>query len=448
MIRIFAPLAFFLSLTANAAAPAIDSVAGASGFITTGTVTVYGGLAGDACSDSDTSKPCDSCTTAGVATCTNTPLCPCNKVRIWDGLIVRVNLKEVTGNTFNAVAQLATAANTNFPPVTVANGGKFVDFRWTDICNAATGTLAGCTQAAFATAPAPVVIRIALDKDANGTVSTGDEPVEVTFKVLSPPVDAYEVIGTNLNSNEGILGFKPYPGDEKVYIEDPDTSANFPTLSYGTKAKFVRVFFSDTSLTNAKPADPEFEPVDIALTESGDNLDHNIVDGLENDKLYFFRVALLDEANNVVQYFPDPAIVDPNCTSAPTAQCIYAATPSEVLGLLSKDFNCFVATAAYGTTLEPKLQVFRDFRFKVLIQNPYGLKFVRWYYKYGPFAARYISDKPVLRSIARGLLWPAYGFSYLALKFGFALAFAFSLMFLTTAIGLPLIGARRVLKRE
>lgn len=450
MFRLFAPIALFLSLSAHAAVPAVDTVGGASNYTTTGTVTIYGGLAGD-CTGTDTSLVCNSCTTAGVATCgANAPFCPCNSARIWDGLIVRINLKAVANNTYNAVAQLASGnnTNTNFPAVTPLNGGSYINFRWTDICNAA-GSTNGCTAAGLPSG-GTVTVRIALDKDSSGTVSTGDEPVEVTFKLLSPTA-AYEVMGQTGNSNEGIDGFVPYPGDEKIKLEDPHGSSTFPLLNYSTKATAIRVYFSDTSLANAQPGDPEYAPVDLRLNTAGD-LDNSVVDGLTNDTLYYFRIALLDEANNVVQYFPDQNNVDASCLLTPTdpgvTQCPYVATPSQVLGLLTKDFNCFIATAAYGSTLEPKLNILREFRHKFLLRNPYGLKFVQWYYEYGPYAARYIHDKPLLRAMTRGLLWPVYGFSYLAIKVGFAAAFAMSLVLLTSLITLPWLGVRRIQRRE
>lgn len=442
MVQVFAPLlAFLLSLSAHAAAPAIESVAGASGYVLTGAVTIFGGLAGDACGMADLRLTCNNC---AAPSCTDAPLCVCNANRVYQDLILRINVKAVTGDQLNVVAQTASATPSPLTPVNVLNP-NFIELRWSDICLVTGGSCEAATNGTT------IPIRIGYDKDKNGSFTTGDEAVEVQIKLLKPDQTSYGIIGTGTNSGEGITSFEPFPGDEKIYIDKPATHSNFPLLGYGTKAKAVRVYFSDTSLTNATPTGAEYPPVDIALTSTGDNLENNIVDGLENNKLYFFRVALLDEANNVIQFYPDPNQAPANdaaCTSAPAASCPFAATPSEVLGLLSKDFNCFIATAAYGTTLEPKLNLFREFRHKILLHNPYGIKFVLWYYTYGPYAARYIHDKPILRAMTRGLLWPIYGFSYLALKMGFAAAFSFSLVLLTSLITLPWLGVRRIKRRE
>ncbi len=129
-------------------------------------------------------------------------------------------------------------------------------------------------------------------------------------------------------------------------------------------------------------------------------------------------IGLVDEANNLVQFYPDTG-ADATCDAGtPFTNCPWAATPEEVLGLLTDDVNCFVATAAYGSSLEPKLKTFRDFRYKVLLRYSFGRKFVSAYYKYGPIAATYIYDKPILRAIARVGLWPLYAFSASTLKFG------------------------------
>jgi hypothetical protein len=192
----------------------------------------------------------------------------------------------------------------------------------------------------------------------------------------------------------------------------------------------VRVFMSDQGLSQATAASG-FEPADLTVDTNGNEITDSIVDGLENGRRYAIRIAMMDEADNVVQFYPSTALVTGtdsqghayNCdalSTDPSAPdyCPFAATPDEVLGLLSGDFNCFIASAAYGSSLEPKLDVFRRFRFKILSRHAWGLDFIRFYYKYGPYAARYIHDKPALRAITRGLLWPLYLFSRLALALG------------------------------
>ncbi len=69
--------------------------------------------------------------------------------------------------------------------------------------------------------------------------------------------------------------------------------------------------------------------------------------------------------------------------------------------------GCFIATAAYGTELEPEVQTLRHFRDEGLLETAVGQKFVDAYYELSPPVADYIRDKAVLKAAVRGLLRPA-----------------------------------------
>jgi hypothetical protein len=69
------------------------------------------------------------------------------------------------------------------------------------------------------------------------------------------------------------------------------------------------------------------------------------------------------------------------------------------------DPSCFIATAAYGSTLDPHLDTLRWFRDRYLLQTEWGRSFVRSYYRWGPHAAQWLRDKPLARQLTRGVLW-------------------------------------------
>lgn len=75
--------------------------------------------------------------------------------------------------------------------------------------------------------------------------------------------------------------------------------------------------------------------------------------------------------------------------------------------------GCFIATAAYGTLLDPHVKSLRKFRDKYLLTNAPGKAFVRLYYKYSPPVAAIIGKYEILRTITRWSLAPlVYGVEY------------------------------------
>lgn len=83
--------------------------------------------------------------------------------------------------------------------------------------------------------------------------------------------------------------------------------------------------------------------------------------------------------------------------------------------------GCFIATAAYGSYLDPHVQVLRDFRDRRLLKSGPGRAFVRWYYDYSPPVAAWIEGREGLRTATRMLLTPVvFGVKYpLGLLAGF-----------------------------
>lgn len=68
--------------------------------------------------------------------------------------------------------------------------------------------------------------------------------------------------------------------------------------------------------------------------------------------------------------------------------------------------GCFIATAAYGSYLDPHVKVLRNFRDEVLLQSRLGTAFVKFYYKHSPPIADYIAQHESLRTLFRLLLTP------------------------------------------
>ena len=67
---------------------------------------------------------------------------------------------------------------------------------------------------------------------------------------------------------------------------------------------------------------------------------------------------------------------------------------------------CFIATAAYGSPLEPHVQALREFRDRYLQQNALGRAFIGFYYRHSPPIADLVAAHGSLRFLARAILTP------------------------------------------
>ncbi len=72
--------------------------------------------------------------------------------------------------------------------------------------------------------------------------------------------------------------------------------------------------------------------------------------------------------------------------------------------------SCFIATAAFGTAQEARIDLLRSFRDRYLMAHPAGRAFVDLYYMSSPPVADRIAQRPWLRAVVRLLLTPVLGF--------------------------------------
>jgi len=72
--------------------------------------------------------------------------------------------------------------------------------------------------------------------------------------------------------------------------------------------------------------------------------------------------------------------------------------------------GCFIATAAFGSSLDPHVVTLRNFRDKYLLTTSLGREFVKVYYRYSPFLAQRIRSNEPLRLFTIILLVPVIYF--------------------------------------
>jgi hypothetical protein len=78
--------------------------------------------------------------------------------------------------------------------------------------------------------------------------------------------------------------------------------------------------------------------------------------------------------------------------------------------------KCFIATAAFGSPMEPQVQLLRDFRDRFLLTTPAGRGFVALYYKLSPPVADVIAHSETLRAAVRTTLLPVIWLAGVSMK--------------------------------
>ena len=104
-----------------------------------------------------------------------------------------------------------------------------------------------------------------------------------------------------------------------------------------------------------------------------------------------------------------------NVSSSSTATTVITVSSGEGSG---GHGGCFIATAAFGSYLNPYVRTLREFRDTFLLTNSGGRAFVAWYYRNSPPVADVIAQHSLARAIVRTGLLPLIIFSLIALKIG------------------------------
>ncbi len=97
---------------------------------------------------------------------------------------------------------------------------------------------------------------------------------------------------------------------------------------------------------------------------------------------------------------------------------VTVSTPSAASSNQGSSGACFIATAAFGSPLERHVVVLREFRDSYLLNSSAGRKFVEFYYRHSPPAAKFISEHGWARLVTRAGLMPLIILSYLIVSFG------------------------------
>lgn len=115
-----------------------------------------------------------------------------------------------------------------------------------------------------------------------------------------------------------------------------------------------------------------------------------IVRGLQDGITYYFATTAYDSNHNESEFSKEAVVVS---STAPS-------------GFSGPAGRCFIATAAYGSSLAPEVQTLRDFRDAHLMTNPPGRLLVNAYYSISPPIADLIRESNFLKALTRWVLSP------------------------------------------
>lgn len=390
------------------------------------TNTIFGGVSGTCeADDKVVTSVCNSCKSGSTA---------CNTSRVHDDLVFQVTFISDTAGivlvTDNQNPQAAIDFTADVPTnqSIAANVPITVFIEWKDICEAVTGssTCDGFTGSETAQ------IRIGVDANTSNTLDDGEYATDLQFTVTGLTSAATPLCDSD-DTPASACNFIAYPGDKKVFIENVRANTSFPDVD-DTTVEFVRVFYHETS-ESAFPGllTSTFADLEVNGTTDGTDVDivglvQNEVTGLTNGVAYAFAIGVVDEAFNVGLVTDmsginggDPSTFDPTDSQFcfdPTefSQSCHIATPSEVVGLFSEEFDCFITTAAYGSPFKQKVHTFRKFRNRFLNTNTFGRLIIATYYKYSPPMAQWIRNHPQSKTWIQFFLWPLWFFAFLCLN--------------------------------
>lgn len=364
-------------------------------------IKIFGGFNGACPGTATTGSTCDTCAGRLLGTAFS-----CNSRAIHTALLLSVNFRVdnvPTGSRFMARIDDSNVTLASETPSSgpVANQSLSVQISWDEICFKASGSTCSTTS------NFSEQLRIGVSNGSSSTDFSSEVTVQVVVRGVptTPAFHARDQIVEACRADEGFCQYRIFPGDEKVYVTDLARASVKPgssVVSWGA----LRIYY--TVAPQSSPTVGEYQNFvmsnmrfkDFAIKDRA-SLTSDVVgetiEGLVNGTEYVFIAATLDEAGNV-QYFFDPV----NLAAAPNR---YVAKPENVIGLLQGQ-ECFIATAAFGSKQAWQVQLLRNFRDQILLKSELGKSFVKFYYRYSPPVAQFISEKPMLKQIVRTALWP------------------------------------------
>lgn len=188
-----------------------------------------------------------------------------------------------------------------------------------------------------------------------------------------------------------------YDGDVDVTNYGPDAARNVVVTITQNPVVGLNLRFDDADCSNA-PA----SQCNITAIAAGETVTIDVTSNLFQSHNSFTQTISVSAATSDTDY--DLSNNSPSDTGSAGG---FSSCVEPDLGLPDAGGGgCFIATAAYGSPLDPRLDTLRDFRDRFMVPNRPGRALVRFYYRHSPPLADFISNRDWLRAIVRGVLTP------------------------------------------
>lgn len=219
-------------------------------------------------------------------------------------------------------------------------------------------------------------------------------------------------------------GLVTVPGNEKILVSWIGVpGATGYQVSYGT-----------TSGVYTTTEDAE-NSTSYLITVLTNDVDVYIVVNAYSQPTIYLAVAAVDNNSNESALVNElSAVLSSSITAGPTSSEVSEYPEATVIYPNLEDENkCFIATASYGSSLEPQVVLLRKFRNHFLLTNSPGKRFVDLYYQLSPNAASFISKHGWLKPVVQIGLYPVVGLAWFCLEIGPALTL-FSCLFVFVSL--------------
>ncbi len=137
-----------------------------------------------------------------------------------------------------------------------------------------------------------------------------------------------------------------------------------------------------------------------------DAKDYTVDMNAKTIKLKVTDGGIYDDDGKADGVIKDPIAIGTDSTTTTGVANIVNTPPPASGGGGGGGGGCFIATAAYGSYLDPHVMILRNFRDDVLFKSELGTAFVKFYYKHSPPIADFIAEHNMLRMIMRLVLTP------------------------------------------